>query len=87
MDWCRRCWRDHSLIVVFGAVLAALTVYSLLAGYEYWRSSGDCIKQPFWLWWSVQYNFSMVAELLGGIILVVGTKYLRERGSPESGDG
>ena len=38
----------------------------------------------FWLWWWYEYSMSLVADCFGALLLVVVTKYTREKGSAES---
>jgi hypothetical protein len=81
----RRVWRDHSLVIVLTSTLAVMTVYSMLVGYQVWQQD-RAGNGPFWLWWSWEYNESILADVFGGLVLVYSTKKFREAGSPESGD-
>jgi hypothetical protein len=75
-------WRDHSLSIVLGVLLAAQTVYCLWAGRLVYEA--EQLDVPFWIWWSFEYQMSLVADTFGVALIVVLSKWLREEGSAES---
>jgi hypothetical protein len=86
-------WRDHSLSIVLIALLAVQTAHAIWAGHVVWisetRTHGDPAggwPSDFWIWWSWEYNVSLVADTFGVLLVVLLTKWLNERGSSE-GDG
>lgn len=85
-----RAWvREHSLSLVLFGAFAALTLYSLIAGwFEYGQdvAQGPVTVGGFLVWFSWEYTTSILADVFGALLLVILTKHLREQGSPESGD-
>lgn len=96
----RRKWQDeeshwikrHSLSLVLTALLIAQTIHAILAGIYVWNREqplGDDIAalgREFWIWWSWEYNVSLVADTFGVLLIVVLSKWLYEEGSAENGD-
>jgi hypothetical protein len=94
----RRKWQDpesswikrHSLSLVLALLMGTQTVYAVLAGAYVWNREqplGDGIPgwgREFWLWWSWEYNVSLVADTFGVLLIVVLSKWLYEEGSAES---
>lgn len=39
---------------------------------------------PFWVWWSWEYNISIVADTYGVLLIVLLSKWFKEVGSAES---
>ena len=85
--WVKR----HSLSLVLAALLTAQTVHAILAGIYVWNREqplGDGITalgREFWIWWSWEYNVSLVADTFGVLLIVVLSKWLYEEGSAENG--
>jgi hypothetical protein len=84
-------WRDHSLSLVLATVLIVQTAYAIWAGHEVWlgdlREHGsEATGWPgdFWLWWSWEYNVSIVADTYGVILIVLLSKWFYEVHSKES---
>ena len=84
----------HSLSIVLAVLLTAQTVHAVLAGHWVWiqetRTHGDtAIGWPseFWIWWSWEYNVSLVADTFGVILIVMLSKWLYEQGSDEVNAG
>ena len=85
-------WRDHSLSLVLGAMLVVQTAHALWAGHHVWlgeqadHGSQGASGWPseFWIWWSWEYNVSLVADTFGVILIVLLTKWFYEEGSEES---
>lgn len=87
-------WRDHSLSLVLGAMLVVQTAHALWAGHHVWlgeqadHGSKGASGWPseFWIWWSWEYNVSLVADTFGVILIVLLTKWFYEEGSEESNE-
>lgn len=82
-------WRDHSLSLVLGSIMAAQTVYALWAGVYVWTREQPLGSLPawgeaFWMWWGWEYNISLVADTFGVLLIVMLSKWLKEVGSAES---
>ena len=84
-------WRDHSLSMVLATVLISQTAYAIWSGHYVWlqdsRTHGDKVSgwpADFWIWWSWEYNVSLVADTFGVILIVLLSKWFYERGSSES---
>lgn len=73
-------WQKHSLSIVLAALLIVQTLYALWSGYVVWQA--DPVSE-FWIWWSWEYNISIVADTFGVILIVLLSKRLREVGSAE----
>ena len=96
----RRKWQDaskhgwlkrHSLGLVLAAMLFVQTAHAIWAGHLVWISEGaDHGKTlsgwpaDFWVWWSWEYNVSLVADTFGVFLIVMLSKWLYEQGSSES---
>ncbi len=84
--WLKR----HSLSIVLACLLTAQTVYALWSGVYVWdreQPLGDglpSLGRAFWVWWSWEYNISIVADTYGVLLIVVLSKWLYEAGSSES---
>lgn len=83
-------WRDHSLSLVLGTILVVQTAHAVWAGHSVWvadqRDHGSKVggwPSEFWIWWSWEYNISLVADTFGVILVVLLTKWFYERGSDE----
>ena len=82
-------WYDHSLTIVLVTLMAAQTGHALWSGwyvFEREQPFGGKVgagSGQFWVWWTYAYNISLVADTFGVILIVVLTKWLRERGSQE----
>jgi hypothetical protein len=83
-------WRDHALSLVLGAILVAQTIYALWSGvyvFTHEQPLGPNTapwSNGFWVWWSWEYNVSIVADTYGVILIVLLSKWFREVGSAES---
>jgi hypothetical protein len=82
-------WRDHSLSIVLLALLVAQTTHAIWSGWYVFGNElpfGKAVQPGdygFWMWWSYEYNVSLVADTFGVLLIVILTKWLRERGSNE----
>lgn len=82
-------WRDHSLSLVLVALMTAQTVWAVHSGayvFAHEQPFGQAVKPwsaGFWMWWSWEYNISLLADTFGVLLIVVLSKWLRERGSAE----
>lgn len=81
----KKLWHEHSLGIVTLCFFLAMTFYCLWAGHQVWAVEGEKTNGPFWIWWSWEYNISLVADVFGGLYLIYATKHLREQGSSQSG--
>lgn len=83
---------DHSLSLVLGAILLVQTVHAVVAGaYVFARElplDPDVVtwSQGYWVWWSWEYNISLVADTFGVLLIVLLSKWFREVGSSENGE-
>ena len=83
-------WRDHSLSLIIAAILIAQTAYALWSGsYVFAREQpfGPRVgawSPDFWVWWTWDYNVSLVADTYGVLLIVLLSKWFREVGSAES---
>lgn len=75
-------WRDHSLSLVLLTLLAAQTAYCLWSGHHVYAA--EQLPVPFWIWWTFEYQVSLVADTFGVALIVILSKFLVERGSAES---
>jgi hypothetical protein len=85
-------FKRHSLSVVLTVMLITQTSYAIWSGVYVWdreRPFGDDVSalgREFWVWWSMEYNISLVADTFGVLLIVVLSKWLYEVGSSESRD-
>lgn len=96
----QRKWQDphspwikrHSLSLVLVVLLAVQTAHAVAAGAYVWNREhplGDGLPawgRDFWVWWSWEYNVSLVADTFGVLLIVILSKFLYEEGSSESND-
>lgn len=80
----------HSLSIVLLTLMTVQTAYALWAGHHVWlsesRTHGENAAgwpKDFWIWWSWEYNVSLVADTFGVLLIVLLTKWLYEEGSDE----
>lgn len=84
-------FRDHSLGLTLTGLLLAQTIYCVWSGAYVWNREQPFGQVPvysdqFWVWWSFEYNTSLVADTFGVWLIVYLSKFLYERGSSESQD-
>lgn len=85
--WIKR----HSLSLVIAALLAVQTAYAIVSATYVWNREhplGDGLRafgRDFWIWWSWEYDISIVADTYGVLLIVVLSKWLYEEGSSENG--
>ena len=82
--------KQHSLGVTLAVLLAVQTVYAIFVGHWAWIQDGKDHGEKltgwpgeFWLWWSWEYNISLVADTFGVLLIVLLSKWLYEQGSAE----
>lgn len=75
-------WRDHSLSLILVVLMVAQTALALWAGRQVYLA--EQLPVGFWTWWAWEYNVSLVADTFGVLLVVILTKFYRERGSAES---
>lgn len=82
-------WRDHSLSIIIAGILVLQTIYALWSGafvFSHEAPFGSGIgawTKDFWVWWSWEYNVSVVADTYGVLLIVLLSKWFREVGSSE----
>lgn len=79
-----RAWRRHGLSLTLVTALSAMMGVTLLLGPAQFRAQG--MQGSYWAWWVFQTLLSLEADVFGALILVVGTRFLWERGSAEAHD-
>lgn len=87
-------WKDHSLSLILIWLMTAQTLYAIWSGHYVWMhelpfepsglESNAAWSTDFWVWWSWEYNVSLVADTFGVLIIVLLSKWFREKGSAES---
>ena len=83
--WVKR----HSLGLTLAVLLTAQTGHAIWSGaYVFSREEPFGPKVPtfgreFWVWWSWEYNISLVADTFGVLLIVMLSKWLYEQGSDE----
>ena len=86
-------WRDHSLSLIIGAILIVQTAYAVWSGsFVFAREQpfGQNVlpwSRGFWMWWTWEYNVSLVADTYGVLLIVLLSKWFKEVGSAESQKG
>lgn len=77
--------------MVLATILVVQTAFALWAGHQVWltesRDHGSNVNgwpSDFWIWWSWEYNVSLVADTFGVILIVLLSKWFYEVGSAES---
>jgi hypothetical protein len=84
--WIKR----HSLSIVLAILLTVQTAYAVWSGVYVWDREQPLgpeipsLGRDFWIWWSWEYNVSLVADTFGVLLIVVLSKWLYEAGSSES---
>jgi hypothetical protein len=82
-------WQKHSLSIALISIMTIQTALSLIFGYQVWLGDQENWGLPtsdtgqFFIWWTYEYQTSLVADVFGAILLVLLTKRLRESGSAE----
>lgn len=81
---------QHSLGLTLTVLLTLQTAHAIWAGHHVWvqesRTHGDKASGwpvDFWIWWSWEYNVSLVADTFGVLLIVMLSKWLYEKGSSE----
>lgn len=83
-------WHDHGLSVVLVVLMAVQTALALWTGAHVFAEEQpfgkgvDPWSGDFWIWWTWEYNVSLVADTFGVLLVVLLTKWLNEKGSSES---
>lgn len=75
-------WRDHSLGITLSLMLVAQTLYTLYTARAMWVA--EELPVSYLVYWSHEYNVSLVADTFGVWLIVYLTKWQREVGSAES---
>lgn len=80
----------HSLGLVLAVLLIAQTIYAVWSGSIVWanedpfQAKDPALTADFWVWWSWEYNVSLVADTFGVLLIVMLSKWFYEQGSAES---
>jgi hypothetical protein len=83
--WVKR----HSLGLTLAVLLTAQTGHAIWSGaYVFSREEPfgpgvSTFGREFWVWWSWEYNISLVADTFGVFLIVMLSKWLYEQGSDE----
>jgi hypothetical protein len=84
-------WRDHSLSIILVVLLVVQTLYAIWSGHHVWLHEQPYGPEAslawslnFWVWWTFHYNISLVADSFGVVLIVLLSKWFREKGSAES---
>jgi hypothetical protein len=72
-------WKYHSLSISLSIVFLAMLIASWPLGRTLWDGKGE-----YFYFWLGQTIFSLEADVFGGIILVLFTKWFKERHSASS---
>ena len=81
--------RRHSLGLILAGMLILQTAYAIWSGAYVFRreqplgSSAHAWGQEFWVWWSFEYNISLVADTFGVFLIVMLSKWFTEQKSDE----
>ena len=79
----------HALGLTLAALLILQTAYAVWSGaYVFGKEQPfgkavDAWTQEFWVWWSWEYNVSLVADTFGVFLIVMLSKWLSEQKSSE----
>jgi hypothetical protein len=86
-------WHEHGLTVLILAAMALFATVFWFAGLEYWQAQQRAHGQTERIWpdfvvyYLADMTDSLFGSLIGALVIVQGTKYLRERGRrPSSQD-
>lgn len=83
----KRWVRSHSLSLVILAGLIAMLAGTLLLGPgQYMQDRQTTTLDGFWSWWGFETILSLEADVWGALILILGTRWLWQRGSAEAFD-
>ena len=83
-------FKNHSLSITIGIMMILQTAYAVWSGAHVWAKEDPfSLKDPalstdFWIWWSWEYNVSLVADTFGVLLIVLFSKWFYEKGSAES---
>jgi hypothetical protein len=86
-SWVKR----HSLSLVLAVLISVQTLFAVVAGVYVWNREHPLgedvvgLGRAFWIWWSWEYNISLVADTFGVLLIVMLSKWLYEQGSAENG--
>jgi hypothetical protein len=86
-------WREHSLtLLILGGMLLFAVIF-WFTGLEYWQAEQQAHGEPARIWpdfvvyYVADLSDSLFGSMIGALVIVQGTKYLRERGRhPSSQD-
>jgi len=71
-------WKEHSLSIVIISIFVVMLIASWPLGKHSWDG-----KSPYYLYWLSETIFSLEADVGGMILIVLFTKWFREKGSSE----
>jgi predicted negative regulator of RcsB-dependent stress response len=86
----RSFWYEHSLTILIIGMMLAFAIVFWFAGLEYWQADQQAhgkqarIWPDFVVYYIADMADSLFGSMIGALVIVQGTKYLRERGSQPS---
>lgn len=72
--------KQHSLSIIIGGIFLLMLIASVFLAPVMKQPD----KYPTYIVWIAETDYSLMADVFGAFLLVVLTKYLREKGSAES---
>jgi hypothetical protein len=86
-------WYEHGLTILIVGLMLLFALTFWFAGLEFWQAEQQAHGRPAHIWpdYVVYYiadlSDSLFGSMIGALVIVQGTKYLRERGErPSSQD-
>jgi hypothetical protein len=86
----RSFWYEHSLTILILGMMLAFAVVFWFAGLEFWQAEQQVHGKPARVWpdfvvyYIADMADSLFGSMIGALLIVQCTKYLRERGSQPS---
>ena len=79
-------WYEHGLTILILGMMMLFAVTFWFAGLEYWQADQQAHGEPARVWpdfvvyYVTDLADSLFGSMIGALVIVQGTKYLRERG-------
>jgi hypothetical protein len=83
-------WYEHGLTILIVGMMLVFAIAFWFAGLEYWQADQQAHGRPMRIWpdfvvyYIADMTDSLFGSMIGALVIVQGTKYLRERGSQPS---